>query len=245
MKAVIVGGTGTLGHELIRQLYNSCSSIVSVSRCELKQKELKDEFPKVVTVLGDIRDKQSLLKPFKNADVVFHVAALKHIEVMEENPEECIKTNVIGTLNVCDAAEEAGVKRVVFSSTDKAVLPINIYGMAKAVSEKIMLSRGHIVYRWGNVANSRGAATHYFKRAIENNEPVNLTHPDMTRFWIRIEDAVKFMIDTYKTASGIMIPNIRITDLRPGEKLHESILPDVTSKNSAKYSMMELVEIFK
>lgn len=262
----IVGGTGTLGTEFIKQL-GIGHEIRCVSRCELKQQELRAKYPHVQMYLGDIRDAKSLRKPFKNADVVFHVAALKHVDVMEANPEECVKTNILGTINVCDVAEEMKVKRVIFSSTDKAVSPINVYGMAKGISEKIMLDRGHLVYRWANVLFSRGAATHYFARNIRLNQPVNLTHPDMSRFWIRIEDAVQFVLATYKDGSGVMIPamkaapvmdlihaiglvvgnvpNIRVTELRPGEKIHESIMEGVSSNNSPQYTIKELVDILK
>jgi UDP-N-acetylglucosamine 4,6-dehydratase len=259
----IVGGTGTLGTELIRQL-GTGHQIRCVSRCELKQKELKAKFPHVETYLGDIRDKDSLRRPFKNADAVFHVAALKHIDVLEDNIEECIKTNILGTINVCEAAE--GVKHLVFSSTDKAVSPINVYGMCKGISEKIVHNYGGVVYRWGNIINSRGAATNYFRDAIKSNLPVNVTHPDMSRFWIRIEDAVRFVLDTYRldsskgsvmippmkaapvleiiNAFGLhfgVVPNIKITGMRPGEKIHESIMDGVSSNSSSQFTVQELV----
>jgi UDP-N-acetylglucosamine 4,6-dehydratase/5-epimerase len=263
---LIIGATGTLGQELISQLGNK--RIRAFSRCELKQKQLKEKFPHVQCYLGDIRDKDALNRAMKGVETVFHVAALKHIDVLEENPEESVKTNILGTINVCDIAEKNGVKRVVFSSTDKAVSPINVYGMSKGISEKIMLDRGHVVYRWGNITGSRGSAIHYFVNAIKNDLPVNLTHPDMSRFWIRIEDAVKFVLETYEnTTASILIPpmkaapvidvinaignvlgkvpNIRITDLRRGEKIHESILEGLSSKDSSQYTPQELVELMR
>lgn len=267
MIITIVGGTGTLGTELIRQL-GVGHQVRCVSRCELKQKELKSRFPHVETYLGDIRDRDSLKRPFRGADAVFHVAALKHIDVLEGNIEECVKTNILGTINVCEAAQD--VKHLVFSSTDKAVSPINVYGMCKGISEKIVHSYGGVVYRWANIIGSRGAATHYFRDAVKSDLPVNLTHPDMTRFWITIEEAVKFVLDTFQkpeSKNSVMIPsmkaapvvdiinaygliygkapNIKISEIRPGEKIHESIMHGVDSKTSAQYTTPELVDLLQ
>ncbi len=217
MKYVIIGGTGTLGTCLIEKLYAD-NEITCFSRDELKQQDMKRRFPNVRYVIGDIRDKQSLRPVVAGADAVFHVAALKHVDVLEENPTEAIKTNILGTINVAEACMEAGVEHVVFSSTDKAVLPINTYGMTKAVSERYLLSlnarqsKTHFaVYRWGNVLGSRGSVIHTFAKSIREEGQVRVTDPRMTRFWIHISDAVDFMLDTYQNADPKepMIPKMK------------------------------------
>lgn len=253
MKVVIIGGTGTLGRELTRQLYDS-ADITCISRDELKQKELSKDFPAVKCVIGDVRGRECLKHPFKGADVVFHVAALKHVDTVEDNPVEAFKTNVTGTINVADVAVQCDVPYVVFSSTDKAVLPVNAYGHTKALSEKFLFAMNRkdqptrfSVYRWGNVLGSRGSVIHLFAKSLEEKR-ICLTHPEMTRFWIHIQDAVKFMLENYKTApiDRALIPKMKaasvvrladaiarfkgITDydmevigIRPGEKIHEQL----------------------
>lgn len=260
---LIVGGTGTLGRELIRQLPDK--RIRVLSRCELKQKDLLAEFPHVECVLGDIRG--SLDRAMEGVEYVFHVAALKHVDTLEANAEESVRTNILGTMNVCEAAKRAGVKRLVFSSTDKAVCPINVYGMSKGISERIVLNHGYTVYRWGNIVGSRGSALHYFINAIRKDETINVTHPDMSRFWMKIEDAVAFMLDTYQEEPGVRIPamkaapvlaiinalaflmgkeaTLRISGLRPGEKIHESLTHEVHSNTAAQYTFEELTTLLK
>lgn len=270
MIATVVGGTGTLGTEIIRQLPKHVDVRV-LSRDELKQKELKAKFPHVQCYLGDIRDRRSLRQAFQGADVVFHVAALKHIDVLELNPEQSIKTNIYGTENVLDMAEAYGVNKVIFSSTDKAVLPINVYGMCKGISERLVLKRGGTVYRWGNIVGSRGSAISYFVDSVKNDKPVGLTHEEMSRFWMRIEDAVGFILSTYHTAGArVMIPDMKCAyvkdvinaiaanygktpsfqhvGLRPGEKIHENITEEEVSnplKSTKVYTPTELVELVR
>jgi FlaA1/EpsC-like NDP-sugar epimerase len=139
LKYLIVGGTGTLGTCLVEKLEGH--DLVVFSRDELKQQDMKKRFPAVRYVIGDIRDKQSLRGVMHGVDAVFHVAALKHVDVLEHNAGEAIKTNILGTINVAEAAMESGVKHVVFSSTDKAVLPVNVYGMSKGISERYLLNQ--------------------------------------------------------------------------------------------------------
>lgn len=215
-KYLIIGGTGTLGSTLIERLYGS--EIVCFSRDELKQQALKARFPDVRYVIGDIRDRQSLDTVMAGVDVVFHVAALKHVDVLEENPTEAIKTNVQGTINVADAAMAAGVGYVVFSSTDKAVLPVNTYGMTKAISERYLLNLNSkqettrfSVFRWGNVVGSRGSVIHSFASALREGRDLLITDVRMTRFWIHIEDAVDYMLGMYQLADpdAIMIPDMK------------------------------------
>jgi UDP-N-acetylglucosamine 4,6-dehydratase len=277
VRYLILGGTGTLGRALTTELLklDETKGVVCFSRDELKQKEVQSHFnhPKLSFTLGDIRDHSRLWAAMTGIDVVFHVAALKHVDILEANPEESVRTNIMGTSNVADGAIRAGVKHVVFSSTDKAVAPVNVYGMSKAISERILLNKNEgqsttkfSVFRWGNVLASRGSALHYFAKTLKSEGKAYVTHPEMTRFWIRIEDAVKFMLENYQTADGIMVPDmksapvttmieaisricgvdqyqIQITGMRPGEKLHESILPDRHSNDGPHYVARELVEL--
>lgn len=252
--ALIVGGTGTLGNEIARQL-NGIVDLTIFSRDECKQQAMRRMYPNARYVLGDVRDIESLRRAFfeQTYDVVFHVAALKHVDVVENNPEEGIATNIIGTINVAKAAREAYVPHVVFTSTDKAVDPINIYGMTKAVSERYLLGLNgeqertrFSVYRWGNVVGSRGSVVHTFAETLRVSGRVQITDKRMTRFWIHIEDAVRFMLSTYHNApkdkvlypemgASFVVDLARATALhmgldscpfedigmRPGEKIHE------------------------
>lgn len=287
MNYLILGGTGTLGQELARKLLlNPRTERVTIfSRCELKQKQMQSDFghhPLLHFRVGDIRDKESLLSACRKIDVVFHVAALKHVDVLEENPEESVKTNILGTMNVAEAAIKCGVQFVVFSSTDKAVDPINVYGMSKGISEKILLRQNEIqnettflVYRWGNVIGSRGSVVGRFVEDLKKFNRVYLTSLEMTRFWIRIEDAVEFMLSTYSQHPGneVMIPEIKsatlpqvvrvlakitgvdhysmqVVGVRRGEKLHEALRSEhdydpLNSETSDAYSDEELEAIFK
>lgn len=279
MKYLILGGTGTLGRALTHELLKrqDTDSIVCFSRDELKQKDMQAEFDdeRLQFILGDIREPSSLWAAMHGIDTVFHVAALKHIDVLELNPEESIRTNIIGTCNVADGAIRAGVKHVVFSSTDKAVAPVNVYGMSKGISEKLLLNRNRIqnvtrfsVFRWANVLGSRGSVIHYFARTLKNQKKAYITNLEMTRFWIRIEDAAQFMIDQYQNARGVMVPimksapvtdvvaaiakatgvvqyDVEVTGVRPGEKLHEAILPEFTSDQGPFYSQDELVALVR
>lgn len=223
MKYVVIGGTGTLGQATITELMRRepGTSILCVSRDELKQKEMRAALQNPAQVsfcLGDIRDRSSFERYLEGADVVFHFAALKHIDVLEEFPEESLKTNVLGTINVADACIAQKVPFCVFSSTDKAVEPINAYGMSKGLSEKILFRRNETqkttcfsVYRWGNVLGSRGSVIPMFAEKLRAGEPVPLTSSDMTRFWIPIEKAVEFILSTYDGAKKChaMIPPIK------------------------------------
>lgn len=199
-KVVILGGTGTLGSEVLRR-YKSHPDVHVVSRGEHKQQEFKRIYPKFKFHICDIRDKRALSPIIKDANLVFHFAALKAIDVCEDNPIECVKTNTLGTINVAELCIEHGVSRCVFSSTDKAVDPISSYGYAKALSENILRDFNHkqnickfIVFRWGNILNSQGSVIPIFIDRIKNDLPVFLTKKDMTRFFIRIEDAVSFVL---------------------------------------------------
>jgi UDP-N-acetylglucosamine 4,6-dehydratase len=216
LKYLIVGGTGTLGSCLVEKLEGN--DLTVFSRDETKQQEMKKRLPHVRYAIGDIRDKQSLRAVMHGVDTVFHVAALKHVDVLEHNAGEAIKTNILGTINVAEAAMEAGVQNVVFSSTDKAVLPVNIYGMSKGISERYLLNLNEkqtktkfSVFRWGNVMGSRGSVVHAFAQSLRELGQVKITDAKMTRFWIHIEDAVDFMLGHYADAptDRVMIPPMK------------------------------------
>ncbi len=272
MSVLIIGGTGTLGQELTRQLLERGElSIRVLSRCELKQKEMSEKFrdKRLSFTLGDVRDLSTVRGAMRGIHTVFYVAALKHVDTLEFNPEEAVKTNVLGTMNVADAAQSEGVRYVAFSSTDKAVAPINAYGMSKALAEKILLNRNRngktsfSVFRWANVMGSRGSVIPLFAETLKSQGVAYITDPEMTRFWIRIEDAARFMIEHHWKANGVMIPPmkaasvLRVIDriaahcgldeyqvkrigIRPGEKLHETITEGISSDTAEKYSDEEL-----
>jgi UDP-N-acetylglucosamine 4,6-dehydratase len=280
-KYVILGGTGTLGKEITRQLADQVDTeVVIFSRGELAQKQMAEEFRKYKNLrfkIGDIRDFDSVLAVCRDAHTVFHVAALKHVDTLELNPEESVKTNIIGTINVANACIQARVMFCAFSSTDKAVEPVNAYGMCKGVSEKILFQKNReqtttrfSVFRWGNVASSRGSVLPVFVSAIKKGDEVPITDFKMTRFWIKIQDAVAFMLASYRGAKtdAAMIPPIKSAPLmevvsvlgehigslprtkkipiRPGEKLHESL--DIGFRSDGdehRFSRPELLEFMR
>lgn len=279
MNYLIIGGTGTLGREVIKRLLeNGKNDVVCFSRDELKQKQVAQEFansPNLRFVIGDMRDRGALDRAMVNVDVVYLLAALKHVDTLEENPEESVKTNILGVMNVADAAIGANVPFVVFSSTDKAVAPCNVYGMCKGIAEKILLRLNHTqhttrfsVFRWGNVLGSRGSVIGVFAKTLITENKAYLTDPDMTRFWIRIEDAAEFMIENYYRHHAVNIPPIKAAPvksviaavakivgatkydivslgIRQGEKIHETLLPGLVSDSSAQYSELELVSLLR
>lgn len=254
MRSLVLGGTGTLGTATIKRLIELGHNPICFSRNEAKQKELHSQF-KIPCVIGDIRDKNSIDKAIKNynVDSLFHFAALKHVDTMEIFPEESVKTNILGSINVFDSAEEHSLRYCVFSSTDKATDPINVYGNSKAIAEKIALRRNLYsqtvfnVYRWGNVIGSTGSILPVWAKNIQEGKEIILTHQEMTRFWIKIESAVNFMLSNFMLRSNLVrVPSLRsaklvdtitalediigkraivkITTPRLGEKLHESLV---------------------
>lgn len=281
-RVAVIGGTGTLGHELVKQMYGK-HEITVISRDELKQQNMKKTFPNCKYTIGDIRDRQALERIFMagSFDVVFLTAALKHVDVIEHNPLEGIKTNILGAVNCAEMAQKYMVKEFIFSTTDKAVSPINVYGMTKGIAERYLLSLNEDktvtkfhVYRWGNVTGSRGAAIHGFVKTLREEGAAYITDERMTRFWIRIEDAVKFMLDTYEGASikEVMFPDMaaaKVLDvievlgalvgldeyqlkevgIRPGEKIHECMFSSheycINSENCRQYTKEELVLLLR
>ena len=205
MSVLIAGGTGTLGTVLMRRLSLKGEKVICLSRDEQKQQALKKEFPSVRFVIGDIRDEGSLNKIIDPISAVFHVAALKHVDALEADEDEAIKTNYYGTRNLAYWAIKRRVPQFVFSSTDKAVSPLNMYGMSKAQAENLLfrLNKEQVgtnfsVYRWGNVLGSRGSALHSFVKTLMEDGSINITDPAMTRFWILIDEAVDYMLGNYR-----------------------------------------------
>ncbi len=259
---LITGGTGSFGQKFVEILFKKYSpkKVIIYSRDELKQSVMAQKFnaskyKKMRYFIGDIRDKDRLIMAFNNVDYVIHAAALKQVPTAEYNPIECIKTNIYGAENVIYAALTCGVKKVIALSTDKAANPINLYGATKLASDKLFVAGNNLagskdiefsVVRYGNVVGSRGSVVPFFKKLIkENTKYLPVTHKDMTRFWITLDQGVNFVIKSFYRMSGgeifvPKIPSVRITDLakslsqnikikivglRPGEKIHETMCP--------------------
>lgn len=262
---MITGGTGSLGKALTNYLfahYPEIKRVVIYSRDEQKQFAMAQEFPvdrypQIRFFIGDVRDRDRLIRAMKGIDYVVHTAAMKHVSIAEYNPDECVKTNIIGAQNVIDACLESGVARVVSLSTDKAAAPINLYGATKLASDKLFVAANNIrgwnpirfsVVRYGNVMGSNGSVIPFFlKKRTEGVLPI--TDLSMTRFNISLRGGVEMVMHALEYAWGgeIFVPKIpsyRITDvaqaiapdcelrvvgIRPGEKLHEEM---ITSSDS-------------
>jgi UDP-N-acetylglucosamine 4,6-dehydratase len=220
MTYVLIGGTGTLGKELMRQLLarDPHCRIVSLSRDELKQQEAKAEFPEVRFVVGDVRDRESVRSVMRGATTVFLLAAIKHVDVAEQNPLEAVKTNILGAVNVAEEAIAQAIPYVVFSNTDKAVLPITTYGYTKALAQNYLLSLNgeraqtkFSVFNWGNIAASRGSVIPIFARSLKEEQRVKITDMRMSRFWLTIEQAVRFLLANYQNAplDRALIPPVK------------------------------------
>lgn len=256
---LITGGTGSFGQLFVKTILARYKPkrVVVFSRDELKQFEMHQEFdaPCMRYFIGDVRDKERVMQAFRGVDYVIHAAALKQVPAAEYNPTECIRTNINGAENVIRAAIENGVKRVIALSTDKAASPINLYGATKLASDKLFVAANNMVgaafprfsvVRYGNVVGSRGSVVPFFKKRVdEGAEDIPITDPEMTRFWITLQQGVNLVMDGFERMYGgeifvPKIPSIRITDLaeaiapdlphrligiRPGEKMHEQMIP--------------------
>ena len=252
---LITGGTGSFGKKYTEILLSKFKPkrLVIYSRDELKQYEMAQVFkdPAMRFFIGDVRDEKRLMTAMNGIDYVIHAAAMKHVPIAEYNPMECIKTNINGAQNVIDAALECGVSKVIALSTDKACNPVNLYGATKLASDKLFVAANNIagskktrfsVVRYGNVVGSRGSVVPLFKRLIaEGVKELPITHADMTRFWITLEQGVNFVLKNFERMKGgeIFIPKIpsmtmielarsmaphlgvKIIGIRPGEKMHE------------------------
>jgi UDP-N-acetylglucosamine 4,6-dehydratase len=255
---LITGGTGSLGKATVKYLLENTKvrRIAIYSRDELKQLNMRNEFnddSRLRWFLGDIRDIHRLKRALNGVDFVIHAAALKQVDTGEYNPMEFIKTNILGSQNLIEACIEARVKKIVALSTDKASSPINLYGATKLTADKLFIAANNYSYstntifsvvRYGNVMGSRGSVIPYFRQLSLEGKPMPITDLRMTRFWISIEQAVNFVLESLELMQGgelyvPRIPSMKIVDLaravnantklievgmRPGEKLHEEMI---------------------
>ncbi|HAS8133478.1 TPA: UDP-N-acetylglucosamine 4,6-dehydratase (inverting), partial [Vibrio vulnificus] len=265
---LITGGTGSFGKQFIKTILNSypdVKKIIIFSRDELKQFELKqqypmNDYPQLRFFIGDVRDRNRMIQACEGVDVIIHAAAIKQVDTAEYNPTECIRTNVDGAENVISAALTCGVKDVVALSTDKACAPINLYGATKLASDKLFTAANNIkgskdirfsVVRYGNVMGSRGSVIPFFlNKRSEGVLPI--THEEMTRFNISLQDGVNMVMYALENHLGgeIFVPKIpsykildiaeaiapecetKVVGIRPGEKLHEEMITDTDSLNT-------------
>ncbi len=209
---LITGGTGSFGHAVLRRVLDSAVSEIRIfSRDEKKQDDMRKRYAssKLRFYLGDVRDQRSLAAAFHGVDYCFHAAALKQVPSCEFHPMEAVRTNVLGTENVIDAAVAAKVRRLVCLSTDKAVYPINAMGISKAMMEKVMVAASRNTAdtvicgtRYGNVMASRGSVIPLFVDQVRAGEPITMTDPGMTRFMMTLDDAVELVMYAFRSGSG-------------------------------------------
>jgi len=210
MNILITGGTGSLGAVLVPHFLKEGHSVSVLTRDENKQFLMSQNHPEVEFFLGDVRNYADCRKAAKGKDIIIHAAALKRIEFGEKEPEQFIKTNVLGTINMVKAAKESNIRKFILISTDKACEPINVYGMCKALAEKIVIQAGYNCVRYGNVNGSRGSLFRIWQEQIKSNKPITITNPDMTRFLISLDEAINVIeIALASPMSGlIIIPKI-------------------------------------
>ena len=269
---LITGGTGSFGKkctQIVLENYEP-EKLIIFSRDELKQFEMSQKwnikkYPCIRYFLGDVRDKDRLIRAFDGMDYVIHAAALKQVPAAEYNPGEAIKTNIIGAMNVIDAALYNNVSKVISLSTDKASNPINLYGATKLCSDKLFIAANvypgleretiFSIVRYGNVLGSRGSVVPFFKERSKTGT-LPITDRKMTRFWITLDQAVHFVLNVLKIAKkGELfvpkIPTMKITDLataiapeckqavvgvRPGEKIHETLIGEDEGRDATDYN---------
>jgi len=267
---LVTGGTGSFGRTFTRTVLSRYKplKLIIFSRDELKQYEMKQEFDEqshecIRYFIGDVRDRDRLHRAFDGVDVVIHAAALKQVPTAEYNPFEVVKTNVLGASNVIDAAIDQNINRVIALSTDKAANPINLYGATKLCSDKMFISANNYsgrhgtrfaVVRYGNVVGSRGSVIPHFLQARQTGV-LPITDPQMTRFWITLQQGVDFVLDSLSRMEGgeIFVPKIpsmnimdlaraispecktQIIGIRPGEKLHEVMIPEDDARNTIEF----------
>lgn len=276
VNVLVTGGTGSFGKHYIKTiLAQDVKKVIVFSRDEFKQSQMEKD-PRLRFFIGDVRDLERLRRAFVDVDVVIHAAALKQVPAMEYNPTEAVKTNIEGSKNVIEAAIDRGVKKVIGISTDKAVNPINLYGATKLVMEKMFMAAnaysGHKTkfscVRYGNVIGSRGSVIPFFEKLKERGiKRYPITHLEMTRFWITLDQAVQLVLIAEKEMQGAeifvpLIPSCKITDLaraidptcefevtgiRPGEKLHELLVGEdrnnvyIVSLYSERYKLAKKI----
>lgn len=274
-RILVTGGTGSFGKRFIRLLLDTykTSKIIVLSRDELKQFEMQQDFPdeNLKFFIGDVRDLARLKMAFIGVDVVVHAAAMKQVPASEYNPTECIRTNIQGAENVIQAAIDCNVERVLALSTDKAVNPINLYGATKLCSDKLFIAANSFgqpqgtsfsVVRYGNVVGSRGSVIPFFKKCQAEGRPIPITDERMTRFWITLGDGIEFVENCINIMRGgevfiSKIPSMKVTDLaqavapeleteiigiRPGEKLHECMVPMAEARRTLEFKDMFIIQ---
>jgi len=272
---LVTGGTGSFGKKLIKILVEEYhpAKIIVFSRDELKQHEMRVSgynHPSIRYFIGDVRDHERLLRAFYGVNIVVHAAALKQVPACEYNPMEAIKTNILGSSNVADAAIENGVEKVLALSTDKAVNPINLYGATKLAAEKLLIQSNAYAggrntriacTRYGNVVGSRGSVVPLFLQQRPSGR-LTITDERMTRFWISLEQGVRFVIRCIEQMQGgevfvPKIPSMNMMDLaravapeaqvdiigiRPGEKLHETLISEDEARTTVELPDMFVVQ---
>ena len=265
----VTGGTGSFGKKFVQMTLEKFSPkrIIIYSRDEVKQWEMAEEFGhdhRISFVIGDIRDIERLKSQLKSVDFVVHAAATKIVPTAEYNPEECVKTNINGAINLIKCCTENKIKKVVALSTDKACNPVNLYGATKLASDKIFIAANSVeknkhcsfsIVRYGNVIGSRGSVVPFFAEKVLNNEEIPITDKRMTRFMITLEQAVEAVWHAFSDMLGgeiyvRKIPSMSILDIatsvsetskikvigiRPGEKLHEQMISQDDSFNTYEY----------
>jgi len=272
---LITGGTGSFGRKFVEVMLETYqpTRLIVYSRDELKQHEMRMSgltHPNLRYFIGDVRDLPRLKRAFNGVDIVVHAAALKQVPACEYNPMEAIKTNILGSSNVVDAALDAGVKKVLALSTDKAVNPVNLYGATKLAAEKLMIQSNAYAggmktrfscVRYGNVVGSRGSVVPLFIQQRERGE-ITLTDERMTRFWISLDQGVQFVIRCIEEMEGgeVFVPkipsmkmvdlahavapnaDIKIIGIRPGEKLHEVLISEDEARSTVELEDMFVVQ---
>jgi UDP-N-acetylglucosamine 4,6-dehydratase len=272
---LVTGGTGSFGKKFVEIMLKDFGpkKIIIYSRDELKQHEMRVagfDHASLRYFIGDVRDRERLRRALHGVDIVVHAAALKQVPACEYNPMEAIKTNIMGTSNVVEAALDAGVKKVMALSTDKAVNPVNLYGATKLAAEKLVVQSNayaagsatrYSCVRYGNVVGSRGSVVPVFLKQRENGK-VTITDDRMTRFWLSLEQGVRFVIDCIEQMEGgevfvPKIPSMKVLDLgkaiapkaaieiigiRPGEKLHEVLISEDEARHTVELESMFVVQ---
>ncbi len=274
---LVTGGTGSFGKKFVGAVLKDYkpNKLIVFSRDELKQHEMNQTFPAgpnspMRYFIGDVRDRERLNRALRNVDYVIHAAALKQVPAAEYNPFEAVKTNILGTKNVIDAAIASGVKKMIAISTDKAVNPVNLYGATKLCAEKMAIQanayslEGEVAIsacRYGNVIGSRGSVVPLFRKQAQTG-CINVTDRRMTRFWITLEQGVQFVLNCLEKMQGgeIFVPNIPACGLmqlanivapgceikeigiRPGEKLHEVLVSDDEARHALALDDMFVIQ---
>ncbi|MCS7248460.1 MAG: UDP-N-acetylglucosamine 4,6-dehydratase (inverting) [Anaerolineales bacterium] len=272
---LITGGTGSFGRKFVQIMLEEYhpAKLIVFSRDEMKQHEMQTggfNHPSLRYFIGDVRDLERLRRAMAGVDIVVHAAALKQVPACEYNPMEAIKTNILGSSNVIEAALDCNVKKVVALSTDKAVNPVNLYGATKLAAEKLFVQSNAYAagkptrfscVRYGNVVGSRGSVVPTFLKQRENGR-LTITDMRMTRFWISLEDGVRFVIRCIEQMEGGEVfipksPSMRIVDLaraiapeaelevigiRPGEKLHEMLIHEDEARSTVELDDMYVVQ---